>query len=216
VELHVLRVFVDDRGRYGNPLGVVLDGPSVPQGERQALAAELGYSETVFVDDAERGEIRIFTPGAELAFAGHPTVGTAWLLGADLLRPPAGEVRVRREAEVTWVTARPEWGPEFGIVQLGSAADVDALRSPPSGFHDPAVWAWEEETAGLVRSRVFPVSLGIDEDEATGAAALRLGALLGRPLTIRQGEGSILHVRPGIDGYVEVGGRAVLDTVKQR
>jgi predicted PhzF superfamily epimerase YddE/YHI9 len=95
-------------------------------------------------------------------------------------------------------------------VRLGSAADVDALSSPPSGFHDPAVWAWEDESAGLVRSRVFPVSLGIDEDEATGAAAIRLGALLGRPLTIRQGKGSILHVRPSSDGFVEVGGRVVL------
>jgi predicted PhzF superfamily epimerase YddE/YHI9 len=211
VELHVLRVFVDDEGRFGNPLGVVRDGRAVPPGERQALAAELGYSETVFVDDAERGEIRIFTPAAELPFAGHPTVGTAWLLGVDVLRPPAGKVRVRRDGEVTWVAARPEWGPEFGLVQLGSAAEVEKLSSPPSGFHDPAAWAWEEEGAGRVRSRVFPVSLGIGEDEATGAAALRLGALLGRELTIRQGQGSILHVRPLSDGLVQVGGRVVVD-----
>jgi predicted PhzF superfamily epimerase YddE/YHI9 len=212
VELRVLRVFVDEEGRHGNPLGVVLDGSSVPPEARQALAAELGYSETVFVDDAERGEIRIFTPGAEVPFAGHPTVGTAWLLEADVLRPPAGDVRVRRDGDLTWVAARPEWAPEFGLVQLSSAADVDALGSPPPGFHDPAVWAFEDESEGLVRSRVFPVSLGIEEDEATGAAAVLLGALLGRPLTIRQGEGSILRVRPISDGFVEVGGRVVVDT----
>jgi predicted PhzF superfamily epimerase YddE/YHI9 len=212
VELHVLRVFVDDRGRHGNPLGVVLDGPSVPPGARQAIAAELGYSETVFVDDPERGEIRIFTPGAEVPFAGHPTVGAAWLLGVEVVRPPAGEVRVRREGELTWIAGRAEWAPEFGLVQLVSPAAVDALRSPPPGFHDPAVWAFENEAEGLVRSRVFPVSLGIDEDEATGAAAVRLGALLGRDLTIRQGEGSIIHVRPSSDGFVEVGGRVVVDT----
>jgi predicted PhzF superfamily epimerase YddE/YHI9 len=212
VELHVLRVFVDGEGRHGNPLGVVRDGSSVPPGERQPLAAELGYSETVFVDDAERGAIRIFTPAAEIPFAGHPTVGTAWLLGADVLHVPAGEVRVRRDGDVTWVAARPEWAPEFGLVQLPSASDVESLGSPPAGFHDPAAWAYEDESAGLVRSRVFPVSWGIDEDEATGAAAVRLGALLGRPLTIRQGRGSIIHVRQGSDGFVEVGGRVVLDT----
>src|SRR3954470_12235585 len=200
VELHVLRVFADDEGRFGNPLGVVRDGPAVPPRERQPLAAELGYSETVFVDDAERGEIRIFTPAAEIPFAGHPTVGTAWLLGADLLRPPAGEVRVRRDGDVTWVAARPEWGPEFDFVQLASASDVEALNSAPGGCRDPAVWAWEDEGAGRVRSRVFPVSLGIQEDQATGAAALRLGATLGRELTIRQGRGSILRVRPLSDG----------------
>ena len=211
MELHVLRVFTDGEGGHGNPLGVVLDGTSVPESERQPLAAELGYSETVFVDDAARGAIRIFTPAAELRFAGHPTVGSAWLLGVDMLRPPAGEVAVRRDADVAWVAARPEWGPEFGFVQLPSASDVEALGSPPPGFHDPAAWAYEDELAGLVRMRVFPVSLGIDEDEATGAAALRLGALLGRDLTIRQGRGSILHARPGSGGFGEVGGRTVLD-----
>jgi len=79
-ELHVLRVFLGDGGTGGNPLGVFLDGGSVPEGRRQDVAADLGFSETVFVDDAARGEIRIYTPAVEIPFAGHPVVGTAWLL----------------------------------------------------------------------------------------------------------------------------------------
>jgi PhzF family phenazine biosynthesis protein len=76
---------------------VFLDGGSVPEGDRQAVAADLGFSETVFVDDAGVGEIRIFTPAIEIPFAGHPVVGTAWLLerdgmGVPLLRTPAGDV----------------------------------------------------------------------------------------------------------------------------
>jgi predicted PhzF superfamily epimerase YddE/YHI9 len=212
VELHVLRVFVDDDGRHGNPLGVVLDGASVAAERRQALAAELGYSETVFVDDAERGVIRIFTPGAEVAFAGHPSVGTAWLLECDVLRPPAGDVPVRRDGELTWIAGRPEWAPPFEHVRLGSPEEVDAFEVPTAGLR--AVWAWEGD--GSVRSRVFPVDLGIAEDEATGAAAVRLGALLGRELRIRQGEGSLIHVRPREDGMVEVGGRVALDSVVGR
>ncbi len=102
--LHILRVFTDEDGEWGNPLGVFLDGAEVPAERRQAVAAELGYSETVFVDDRERGECRIFTPGSELGFAGHPSVGTAWLLAREgeevgALRPPAGEVAVRFEGE---------------------------------------------------------------------------------------------------------------------
>ncbi|MEW5535405.1 PhzF family phenazine biosynthesis protein, partial [Streptomyces virginiae] len=55
-DLDVLRVFCAGDGRYGNLLGVVRDGRTCPDGaSRQALAAELGYSETVFVDDPERG-----------------------------------------------------------------------------------------------------------------------------------------------------------------
>ena len=212
----MLRVFVDDEGGHGNPLGVVLDGPSVPPERRQPLAAELGYAETVFVDDRERGEAQIFTPAAEIPFAGHPSVGTAWLLGADLLRLRAGEVPVRRDGELTWIAARPEWAPPFEHVRLDSAAAVDALDGPPPDARDPAAWAFEDEGRGLVRSRVFAASLGVAEDEATGSAAVRLGALLGRRLTIRQGRGSLIHVNPLPDGFVEVGGRVVTDEVVER
>jgi predicted PhzF superfamily epimerase YddE/YHI9 len=48
-ELHVLRVFCDPEGGGGNPLGVFLDGGEVAEGDRQPFAADLGFSETVFV-----------------------------------------------------------------------------------------------------------------------------------------------------------------------
>jgi PhzF family phenazine biosynthesis protein len=59
---HLVRVFCGEDGSGGNPLAVFLEGAQVPEDDRQAVAAELGLSETVFVDDAARGEIRIFTP----------------------------------------------------------------------------------------------------------------------------------------------------------
>ena len=61
-----------------------------------------------------------------------------------------------------------------------------------------------------MRARVFPNGIGIAEDEATGAAALQLGSLIGRDIVIRQGAGSELHARPGDDGTVAVGGRVAL------
>jgi PhzF family phenazine biosynthesis protein len=67
--LHVLRVFCAADGSGGNPLGVFLDGGAVPEAERQSIATDLGFAETVFVDDAGRGELRIFTPGVELPLA---------------------------------------------------------------------------------------------------------------------------------------------------
>ena len=92
---HLLRVFCDEDASGGNPLAVFLDGHEIPSESRQAVAAELGLSETVFVDDVGRGEIRIHTPAVELEFAGHPTVGTAWLLAEqgspiERLRPQPG------------------------------------------------------------------------------------------------------------------------------
>ena len=75
-------------------------------------------------------------------------------------------------------------------------------------------WAWIDEDAGVLRSRVFPVGLGIAEDEATGAAAVQLGRLIGRPIDIRQGRGSRILARPLDNGYVEIGGRTVLDELR--
>lgn len=213
--LHLLRVFCSDDGSGGNPLGVFLDGGEVAPERRQAVAADLGLSEVVFVDEAERGEVRIFTPTEELDFAGHPAVGTAWLLdGVHALRPPAGEVRVSREGETVYVAARPEWGPPHELLQLTSPDEVDALDGPPAGHDLVAMWAWIDETAGTMRARVFPVRIGIAEDEATGSAATKLCAQAGRAIDIRQGRGSRILARPGDDGFVEIGGASVLDDVR--
>ncbi|MER7766360.1 PhzF family phenazine biosynthesis protein [Kitasatospora sp. NPDC096140] len=207
-EYEVLRVFCGPDGRYGNELGVVRDGAAVPErADRQRIAHELGFSETVFVDDPERGEIDIFTPTLRLPFAGHPCVGAAWLLGVDRLVTAAGVVGVRRADGVTRIEARPQWAPPRTLRQYGSVAEVEALEVPPPGEWIYA-WAWQDEAAGSVRARAFPGrGDGIDEDEATGAAALLLTARLGRALTVTQGRGSQLltGLRPG--GLVEVGGR---------
>ena len=214
-QLHLLRVFCADDGSAGNPLGVFLQGAEVPPERRQAVAADLGLSETVFVDDAVRGEVRIFTPAVELDFAGHPAVGTARLLeGVDALRPPAGEIAVTREGENVYVAARPEWGPAHELKQLDSPEAIDALDGPPDGMDLVATWAWIDEGAGVMRARVFPVRIGIAEDEATGSAATKLCAHAGRPIDIHQGRGSRILARPAADGFVEIGGRSVIDEVR--
>lgn len=204
----VLAVFCAADGRYGNLLGVVRDGRVLPdEASRQALARDLGYSETVFVDDPERGEVDIYTPTVRLPFAGHPVVGAAWLLDLEVVNPPAGEVWVRHDGEFTWITARAEWAPPRTLRQYASAAEVEALDVPPPGEWVYA-WAWEDEAAGRVRARAFPGrGDSIDEDEATGAAALLLAARLGRALNITQGRGSQLLTAPGPDGTIELGGR---------
>jgi predicted PhzF superfamily epimerase YddE/YHI9 len=218
-QLHVLRVFCDAEWAFGNPLGVFLDGTEVPQERRQDVAAELGFSETVFVDDVGEGRIRIFTPGFELGFAGHPSVGTAWLLGKErepvsVLRPPAGEVKVRVDGGKTFVSARPEWGPLWKLYELADALAVEEAPGLPDDEQVGCIWAWVDEPEGTVRSRCFSHDDGIGEDEATGSAAIVLAAALDRPIEILQGRGSRLDARPVGDGFAEVGGRVVLEEVR--
>ena len=220
--LHVLRVFIGPGGSGGNPLGVFVEGAAIAPERRQAVAHDLNFSETVFVDSIDDGvaRIAIHTPSTELPFAGHPTVGTAWLLrnlDIDLrtLRCAAGDVAAWQGGEVTWIRARPEW--VHGIPEpdwLASATAVDTVVPPAMGEPGHYVWAWDDESTGRVRARFFPTDLGIAEDEATGAAAVLLGAMLGRDLMIRQGVGSEIRVRPRDDGSIDVGGRVEL--VEQR
>jgi predicted PhzF superfamily epimerase YddE/YHI9 len=211
----VLRVFVGDDGGGGNPLGVFAAGADLDGERMQAIAADLGFSETVFVTDRARGELRIFTPAEELAFAGHPVVGSGWLLDVEVLRPPGFDVPTWADGDVRWIRARPGGHPAYDMRRLGSPAEVDAFDDVgPSELVQ--VWAWIDEAAGEVRVRVFPRAIGIDEDEATGAAAVQLGAALGRPLVIRQGRGSRIDARPGAEPRtVEIGGRVVLDEVRE-
>ena len=65
----------------GNQLAVFVDGDAVPDELKQPLAKEIGFSETVYVGADDR--IRIFTPSTELPFAGHPTLGTGYVLARE-------------------------------------------------------------------------------------------------------------------------------------
>lgn len=210
-QLDVLRVFVAPDGRGGNALGVFLD-PAGLAGAEQRIAKDLGFSETVFVDDRAAARLRIFTPTLELPLAGHPLVGASWLLDRDgpaptVLRPPAGEVPTWQASGLTWIRGRPADAPPFDLVELDSAETIDALERSPDGGGKTVAWAWIDEPGGLMRVRAFLPELGVPEDEATGSAALRLCAHVGRPVEIRQGVASVIHARPAEDGRVDVGGR---------
>jgi trans-2,3-dihydro-3-hydroxyanthranilate isomerase len=82
-----------DRAFGGNPLAVVLDAEGLSTEQMQAIAIEFNYSETTFVlpphDKAHDAEVRIFTVRSEIPFAGHPNVGTAFVLASRAKTPPA-------------------------------------------------------------------------------------------------------------------------------
>jgi trans-2,3-dihydro-3-hydroxyanthranilate isomerase len=82
-----------DRAFGGNPLAVVLDAEGLSTEQMQAIAAEFNYSETTFVlpprDAAHDAQVRIFTVLREIPFAGHPNVGTAFVLASRTKTPPA-------------------------------------------------------------------------------------------------------------------------------
>src|SRR6267378_1740146 len=224
IDVTVLRVFTDAHGKFGNPLGVV-DASTVDPEDRQRIATQLGYSETIFIDlpkpGANTARMLIYTPATELPFAGHPTVGASWFLRdqgtpVNTLQVPAGIVQVTYEDDLTAISARSEWAPEFAIYDLESTDELFA--ADPDDYPDDMqnyLWTWADKEQGVVRSRMFAANLGVPEDEATGAAAVRITDYLSRDLTIVQGKGSVIHTQWSPEGWVRIAGRVVNDGIKQ-
>jgi trans-2,3-dihydro-3-hydroxyanthranilate isomerase len=148
----IVDVFTD-RPFAGNPLAVVQGAGHLSTSQLQALASEFNLSETAFPTTVKDGRgdgssyrVRIFTPASEIPFAGHPSIGTAWVLRRDDLI---------RLGSVTQHCAA-------GAVTLSIPADADApieLEAVPRGVSDPiaaapvlrAVQLGEHDAQGMVR-----------------------------------------------------------------
>jgi trans-2,3-dihydro-3-hydroxyanthranilate isomerase len=154
-----LDVFTAERFA-GNPLAVVLDAQGLDTAPMQAIAREFNLSETVFVlpasDRAHRARLRIFTPGRELPFAGHPTVGTAVLLARIDGGAEPRDLVVEESIGAVRCQVAPSRGGGFARFDLpklpeevGTAADASViaaalgLDSGDLGFDGfvPAQWS---------------------------------------------------------------------------
>jgi trans-2,3-dihydro-3-hydroxyanthranilate isomerase len=160
----------------GNPLAVFTDARGLAEDELQRLARELNLSETVFVLPAEAGghaRIRIFTPSIELRFAGHPTLGSAFVLGGPLQLPeirletPMGIVPVALERDrerIVFGRMRqplPTWQPYEAGDALLAALGVEQSELPVEHYDNGAQFVYvalgsEDEVAAL---RPDPVAL---------------------------------------------------------
>ena len=127
-----------DRVYAGNPLAVFFDAPGLADDQMQAIAREMNLSETTFVLEASSDSYvsRIFTPSEELPFAGHPTLGTTWVLRhlgivtapRVVQHTPVGETPVVDEDGTLWLERPGEPGPdEDGLEErLAAALGLDA------------------------------------------------------------------------------------------
>jgi trans-2,3-dihydro-3-hydroxyanthranilate isomerase len=132
----------------GNPLAVFLDAEGVDGETMQKIAREMNLSESTFVtkpnDERATHHVRIFTPGRELPFAGHPTLGTAFVLqqrGAppDLaFEMEAGIIPVRNEKQMLWMTPPPAEALSPAIdraaVAQAMGLPVSTVMMPPQVF----------------------------------------------------------------------------------
>lgn len=194
----------------GNQLAVVHGATDLPDAALLALAREFNLSETTFPApvDGDRYAVRIFTPGGEIPFAGHPTLGTAWVLRAHGLLDGsravqvcgAGEVGVSFEDDRVELSAQPRdrVGPlaDDVVFELLAAVGLDAAE--------------REGDAWLAGTGLTFVHLPVRADAVARAAVPRLAvrALADLPATDDPLDGIDLHaVRTRADGGLEVHSR---------
>ncbi len=135
-------VFTDERFA-GNQLAVMSDARGLSDRQMQAIATEFGYSEVTFVlpprDPANTAEVRIFTPTTEIPFAGHPNVGTAFVLGGQkeiFGRAPGEILRFEEKAGLVEATLLREGGVVAGAtivvprsLTVGPEIDADTIAA---------------------------------------------------------------------------------------
>jgi trans-2,3-dihydro-3-hydroxyanthranilate isomerase len=120
---HIVDVFAEEK-YTGNQLAVVTDAADLSTEEMQTIAREMNFSETSFVlhgEESEGGfEVRIFTPAEEVPFAGHPTLGTAWIIHREVLAEPRESVTLK-----LWMQQRePQFGPVCDATTLAEVLGV--------------------------------------------------------------------------------------------
>jgi trans-2,3-dihydro-3-hydroxyanthranilate isomerase len=177
----VLSVFTRD-GAGGNPLGVITEVAGLDGAAMQAIATGLGFSETVFLDSTRPGvpQARIFTPAAEIPFAGHPLVGAGWVLGAG---GPSSSRRVA--CGIGEIPFRFEGDRVF--IEVPLPREVEPADAAPGRAGLP-----EAERAWQVRLPLRYLLLEVGAPEAVAGAAPDFAALAAAPW-----EGTLLFARSG-------------------
>jgi trans-2,3-dihydro-3-hydroxyanthranilate isomerase len=139
----ILDVFAETK-YAGNQLAVFLDAADLSDEEMQLYAKEMNYSETTFIlsERQRKGgyDVRIFTPAEEIPFAGHPTLGTAFVIQQEIIRKPiekvilnlqVGQIPValsfsKGEVDELWMEQKhPEFGRTFDIATIARALNID-------------------------------------------------------------------------------------------
>ena len=182
---YVLLDVFTDTPLQGNQLAVFPDGHEIAARHMQPLARELNLSETVFVLPAQQGgdaRIRIFTPTVELAFAGHPVLGTAIVLGAERARDAvsvetgAGSVSVALQgggARVAcgWMQQPiPPWRPYERAAELLQALGVQRSRLPVEAYANGPLHVYVELDSEAQVAALRPDLRALGELEGVGAS----------------------------------------------
>jgi trans-2,3-dihydro-3-hydroxyanthranilate isomerase len=141
---YIVDVFAEQK-YSGNQLAVFRNAAEIPADEMQTIAREMNFAETTFIlSDAPRDggyDVRIFTPEVELPFAGHPTLGTAFVIRQEIIDQPiervvlnrqVGPIPVTFDGDILWMEqVAPQFGQTLDVSQLAPVLNLDKAAFDP-------------------------------------------------------------------------------------
>jgi len=182
----IVDVFAE-RPLEGNPLAVFPDAGGLSDGRMQALAREMNFSETTFITGREADgswRVRIFTPATELPFAGHPTLGTAWVIRNFVV----------------------DDGPPLVTLSL-KVGNVPVRFEPAEDGADPLPWltAPEVTLGATVAPERMARALRIDAGDVDLGSPIQLATVgLTTLIVPLRGQEALRRCRPDVDAFMEL------------
>lgn len=219
IKINLVRVFVNEKGKFGNPQSIVFDEHNnLDIKKRQEIAYNNGFSETIFINDKKTGNVTILNPKEECPFAGSALLGTAWFLNnkyqlqLESLLSSGKIIPTWQENGVTYISMKESILPPWNLMELKTPKDVINISPVIIKKVDHAVvWSWINKAKGIIRARTFAPDWGIPEDEANGSGSMKLALKFQQNIIVHHGKGSIVYTKFINKGLAAVGGRVILN-----
>lgn len=218
-DVHILRVFTDQNGKFGDLASMIIDeGRNISDTDRQTMARQLNTGETIFINNLETSDISVVHHQGEIGFAGVGVLGAAWLLrnrSTGVLHSMSGYIKVWQQDDLMWARAELSSLPAWNYKQVDSPSEVEAIKLEDTHeMEHTMVWSWLDEAQGIIRARTFANDWEIPEAQGNGSGAMKLAAVLDKSIEVRHGDGSVIFASPASQNSASIGGRVVEESVQ--
>jgi predicted PhzF superfamily epimerase YddE/YHI9 len=216
-DLYEARVFCDNSGHFGDRHGIIIDEKhAIDSSHRLAIAAKLGYAETIFINDSANADISFFAQTKEIPFAGTAALAVTGMLHTLTGKNPTRLVSQNHSIPVdvkdglVWVDADLSIMPAWNHKRLGSVEEVERMKAKEAErLEHTMVWAWSDRESGTIRARTFATDWLLPEVEANGSGSMMLASRLRRPIVIKHGKGSKIFAESALNNRAKLGGHVV-------
>lgn len=215
-DLFEVKVFCGEDGSFGDCHGIIIDERrAINPALRLKIAAELKYAETVFINDFYDADVSFFAQTKQIPFAGSAALAAGAfikeLTGSEpkQLVSQNNAIPVKFESNNVWAEAELSILPAWNLKKYDTVEVIEQLDLANSrAVEHTLVWAWINESEGLIRARTFAPDWLLPEVEANGSGSMLLADKLKKEIMVIHGKSSKIEAKPLHNKKAKIGGFA--------